>query len=372
MKSALHYIDSRGPCGKMLSLSHSSLNEKPDFFILPDRRMSFIKILILPPVSRGKLRDMVRFQIMRIYPGTDEEISFDFIPFRIKAGWKVVLYVIKKKYIEEMSADKRFRGIMLPLQLIPKKILHKLTRLIIHYPDMVEEWRVESGTPDSLQRYSIRNCSQSARQFEENRSSGPGTCMVIVREAEAGARETGNGARKTMSFYELWNMKNQRAAYFPEYEVNDTDKKTPLISFTAFVLSIILLILMYSEQKELQVKMENTDARVAEARLETGEVRKRLRTIETLDGELQGARDRAPANVYGLMLRAAGALDKDTVILSFLYKTGELSLDLRSANALFNLESIEAEFGNVRASSIRAHSDGSERYRVWVKVDHEE
>ena len=372
MKSALHYCDSSTSVEKMISLSHSSLNEKLDFFLLPDRRMSFIKIMSLPPVSGKKLRDMVRFQIMRIYPGTDEEISFDFIPFRIKAGWKVVLYVIKKKYIEEISADKMFRGIMLPLQLIPKKILHKLTRLIIHYPDMVEVWNFQNGTPGSVERYSIRNFSQSAHQFEENRSSGPGTCMVIVREAAAGAREMGKGVRKTMSFYELRNMKKLRTAYFPEYEVNETDKKTPLISFTAFVLSIILLILMYSEQKELQVKMEDTDARVAEARLETEEVRKRLRTIETLDGELKGARDRDPANVYELMLRAAGALDKDTVILSFLYNNGELSLDLRSANALFNLESIEDEFGNVRASSIRALSDGNEGYRIWVKVDHEE
>ena len=105
MKSELFYYNSVGFNRELINLCSSSPVGRPEsrlkFFILPDRQMSFVKILELPPVPGNKLRDMVRFQIIRIYPGSPEDISFDFIPYKTGTGWRIVLYILKEEYINE-------------------------------------------------------------------------------------------------------------------------------------------------------------------------------------------------------------------------------------------------------------------------------
>ena len=131
MKSELFYYNSAGFDRKLINLCSSSPVDRPGsklkFTILPDRQMSFVKILDLPPVPGSKLRDMIRFQIIRIYPGNSEDFSFDFISYKTGTGWRIVLYILKGKYINEILKSNRFEGIALPLQLISKKEIYRFS-----------------------------------------------------------------------------------------------------------------------------------------------------------------------------------------------------------------------------------------------------
>ena len=95
MKTKLFYFNSNGSDRNLINLCGSNPGRKTEsklkFYILPDRQMSFVKILDLPPAPVNKLRDMVRFQMVKIYPGNTEDVSFDFIPFKTKTGSLIFL-----------------------------------------------------------------------------------------------------------------------------------------------------------------------------------------------------------------------------------------------------------------------------------------
>ena len=347
--------------------SAEGVGGKLKFYILPDRQMSFLKILDLPPAPENKLRDMVRFQMVKIYPGNTEDVSFDFIPFKTESGWKIVLYILKKKYLNEVMDNKRFGDIVLPLQLLSMKELQSLSNLIIYYSDMVEIWRFVNGIPDRVERHDPRGFSAQDSLIRENDIFIPDKLMTIYSYNEVPEWEIKNG--RTKKFSETLDSIPKDAIYFPEYRVTKRDRITPFITITTFIISLLLLALTALKQQEL-VRAENeVDSQIANISIETAQNQEALEIIEKLDNELKQIQKNTPINVYDLLLRTSKALDSRSVLLSFGLKGKELTLTLRSRSAVDDLAGIKDEFGNVRASNIRTLDDGSENYTVWVDID---
>ena len=121
-------------------------------------------------------------------------------------------------------------------------------------------------------------------------------------------------------------------------------------------------------QKFIRENIE-VNAWVESIQLSAEQNRVALETTSKLENELTQFKGNIPINVYNLLLRTSKAIDSMTILLSFGFKSKELSLTLNSKSTMNDLEGLKHEFGNIRASSIRTLEDGSENYTVWVEVD---
>ncbi len=340
---------------------------KQKFYIIPDRKMSFLKILDLPSAPENKLRDMVRFQILKIYPGNTEDTSFDFISFKIGTGWKIVLYILKKKYIDKVSGNENFCGIVLPLQLLSMNELQSLSNLIIFYPGMVEVWKLAGGVPERVERYDPEEFSIQNLIISKNESLGLGKLMAIYPYNEINKREQKNIRIK--KFSETLDSLSRRAVCFPEYKAISRDRITAPIVITALILSLTILGLTILKYQEFIGKEEEVNTWIKSIQLAAEQNRSAMEVIGNLEDELRQIRGNIPVNVYNLLLRTRKAVDSNTDVLSFGLKGMEFSLILNSKNALSNLEGLKAEFGNVRASNIRTLDNGLESYSVRVEIN---
>ena len=371
MRNEIFYFNSARMDRSLTNLCSGASADLPGvklkFFLLPDRQMSFLKILDLPPAPENKLRDMVRFQMMKIYPGSTEEITFDFIPFKTETGWKIALYILKKKYLDEVMDNKRFGGIVLPLQLLSMKELQSLSNLVIFYPGMVEIWKFAGGVPDGVERHDPRGFSVQDSLIKENGRSGPEKVMTIYPYNETPEWEIKNG--RTKKFSETLVSLPKDAIYFPEYRVTKRDRITTPIVITAFIFSLILLSLTALKHREFTIKEREVNTWIESVQFAADQNRGALEITRKLENELTQIKGKRSINVYDLLLRTSKAINSNTIVLSFGFKSRELSLTLNSRSALDDLEGIKLEFGNVRASNIRSLDDGSENYTIWVEIE---
>ena len=371
MRSEIFYFNSARMDKSLTNLcsntSTGEADEKINFFLLPDRQMSFLKILDLPPAPESKLRDIVRFQMVKIYPGNTKDVSFDFIPFKTESGWKIVLYILKKKYINEIMNTNGFGGIVLPLQLFSLKELQSLSNLVIYYPGMVEIWKFSGGIPDSVERHDPDEFSVKDSLIRDQEIFNPEKLMTIYPYNETPKWEMKNG--RTLEFSETLNFLLKDAIYFPEYRVTKRDKITTPIVITAFIISLFLLSLTALKHKEFTIKERELNILIESIQLAADQIREALEITNKLENELMEIKGNVPITVYNLLLRTSKAINSNTVVLSFGFKSRELSLALNSRSAVDDLEGIRLEFGNVRASNIRTLDDGSENYTVWVEID---
>lgn len=363
MRNEIFYFDSARLDRSLTNLcsgtSADKLGIKQKFYLLPDRQMSLLKILNLPPAPENKLHDMVRFQMVKIYPGNNENISFDFISFKTKTGWKIVLYILKKKYLDNVLENEKFAGIVLPLQLLSIKELKSLSNLIIYYPGMVEIWRFEGGIPNSVERHDPKGFS--VQDVKKN--------ITIYPYKETPKWKMENG--KTLEFSETLESLPKDAIYFSEYRVTKRDRITTPFIITAFIISLLLLSMTALKQKEITRKERGVNRWIQNIQLENEQNLDALEKISKLKNELIQIRGNVPINVYNLLFRTRRAIDSNTVVLSFGLKGKEFSLTFESRNALSDLEGIKDEFGNVRASNIYTLDDGNESYTVWVEIGSE-
>lgn len=360
MRNEIYYLNSSGSETGLINLcsgtSAGEIGLKTKFFLLPDRQMSFLKILDLPLVPEKKLRDMVRFQMVKIYPGDIENASFDFIPFKTETGWKIVLYILKKKYLNEVRDNNRFCGIILPLQLISKKKLKSLSNLIIYYPGMVEMWKLTDGVPEGVERHDPIGFS-----VQDSKDT-----MTIYPHNETPKWEMKNG--RTLEFSDTRDSLPKDAIYFPGYRVIKKDRITIPVVITAFIISLLLLSLTALKHREFTLKERELNTWIESVQLRTDKNRLSLELINKLENDLIEIKGLSSINVYDLLFRTANAINSNTVVLSFGLKGKELSLTLNSRSTVADLEGLKLEFGNVRASNIRTLDDSLENYTVWVEV----
>ncbi len=368
MKVNLYYIDSSTKKKTLVNVTEGTVEESIPFYILPDSRSSFVKIIELPSVPKKKIRSMLSFQIGKIYPGNYDGIIYDFMAFKSEAGWKIILYVLKKEDVHNFLQEENFRGIILPLQLVSKKILRTLTHLYIYYPDMIEEWVFDKGAPVGLTRHDtynakIENSMQPDKPGPESHFSLLLCSKKFMTKAEAVCTPD-----EVMSFDQaLANIKRDDF-YFSELRFEKIDKMTPALSIIALILSVVLLGGVFFKHKELDKAEYLIEQRVETIQQKQASTQEKLEKISALQAELHSLQDSLPLSMYELMVRVSNTLDKDTVVKTISVQDNELSLSLQSGNALKNLEKIKTEFGNVRASSIRSHEDETETYTVWVEL----
>lgn len=368
MRNEIFCFNNARPDRSLINLCSSNSADGPGvkqkFFLLPDRQMSFLKILDLPSAPENKLRDMVRFQMSKIYPGNTEDVSFDFIPFKTGTGWKIVLYILKKKYLNEVMGNENFGGIVLPLQLLSDKELQSLSNLIVFYPGMVEIWKFINGVPDGVERHDPRGFSVQDLFIHE--TLNPDKLMTIFPYNETRKWEMKNG--RTLEFSETLDSLPKGAVYFPEYRATTRDRITVLIVIIAFIISLVLLSLTTLKHQKFIGMEQEVNIRIESIQVEAEQNRGTMEVISKLEDELTQIRGNPSVNVYNLLLRTSKAIDSNTEVLSFGLKGKELSLTLKSRSALSDLEGIKDEFGNVRASNIRTLDAGLESYTVWVEV----
>lgn len=372
MKSELIYCDSTS-VRKLINLcSEKAVNlpgAKVKFLLLPDKQMSFVKILELPSAPKSKLRNIIGFQINKIYPGRSEDISFDFIPFKTSTGWKIVLYILMNKFINEILIEGRFERIVLPLQLLSKKEMQGLSCLVIYYPDMVEVWNFKNEIPDKVKRYNRKEFSVEKSLTVKTDTTDPKKIISIFTFSEKFDLKLENINVKTKLFSGSISSVARDEIYFLEYKVIKRDTITPVITVTAFLLSLVLLTMTALNNSELNSEAAIVNIQNEDILRETSLNQEKLLVIAQLDKDLKQIYESVPVNVYKLLLRAGRSIDSNTVILSFSFNENELTLTLQNQNALNNLEGIKNEFGNVKASNIRTLADGSKKYTVRVEIE---
>ncbi len=337
--------------GKGINLCTEVPTRRAPFYILPGEQMSYVKIISLPPVPKKKLYDMVRFQVQTIYPGTSTESCFDYIPYKGRKEWQIVLYFLKKNSITDICRDRKCRGIVLPLQLAPKKALRAVSSLVVVYPDMAEVWELKRGTPRNVKRF-------TREEFQHSDAPYSGKRIIISQGSEKSVTAFLKKGDIHITFRETVRSISFKRKYFPEFKREKRDGLTPVLSITAFSLSLFLLVHMLTDFTNIQKKVNGND----------DAVKSRQQQIDTLEKTLRERDKHKPVNVYTVLYLLRKTIDHHTTIASFTFSGQEISLSCSSKHALETVKRIKNEFSTVHISGITPSSDGTEHYTVKLEI----
>ncbi len=361
MKRELLYTDSSRDSRRLTTLDGTTaLGEKP-FYLLPDRQLSFIQIVPLPAVSKKKLPSLIRFQIRKIHPASPKNMVFDYIPCRTASGWNAVVYTYKEKYLGPLCGNDNFKGIMLPLQLVPKKELRGISHLYISYPDMIEKWTMENGTPSSVVRLEKDRISGGSFSFPKHTAA-----LVPLDELPSWQNN------KTLQ--NVWDISGghvlpkRRKHYFQYCVKNKNNRTGPVLTITACAVSLVILLSAFSTNRRLSLQEKKMLAYRKSTISRRDENNKKRAAIKKLASEILEMKNKTPLQIYPLLLRIRDTVDKDTIIRSFSLKKYECTLVMTSSSALNNLERIKTGLGTVTVSRITPIPGGRELYTVKVEV----
>ncbi len=352
MKQLLYYHASDGSGrGESINLCKGLPIQKGPFHVLPGKQVSYVKILSLPPVPKKKLRSMIRFQIQTIYPGDLTEICFDYISFRGKKEWLIVLYLLKKDIISAVCGNPKCRGIVLPLQLLPRKTLQTVSSLVVVYPDMAEEWKIEGGTPRSVKRL-------ARKDFHPSDSPSDGERIIISQRTKKIVTASLKKGDIHRTFREAVRSSGLKQKYFTGLKKRKRDTLTPALTMTAFILSLFLLVHTLTEYTAIPKEMKpNTET-----------VKSRQQQIHTLKKALKKREDNRPVNLYNVLYRIRKTIDNHTTITSFIFSGHDISLSCNSKHALETVQKIKKEFNTLHISGITPNQDGMEHYTIKLEV----
>ncbi len=362
MKGILYYrIKNRTKGETIVNLCGCAALKETFFFILPDKQMSFVSFISLPPVPKKRLREMIRFKIETIYPGNFEEIFFDYIPYKKEKGWHVVLYILKKKAAVSVCGKKKCRGIVLPLQFVTEKLMKTLSSLVIFYPDMTEIWEIREGIPVKLTRL------DNGKPFPPHLPSEKSRFIISRSVQERPETATGDRVRHT-TFSKAFRSFSLKNAYFSRLGKKRKEILTPLFAVTALILSSALLVQTLAEYSEMKQKTARAHTYTKTVRRKAEEVQAKRKTIQKLENTLNERKKNKPVNVYNILLKLKKTIDHGTVISSFTFTGKNISFSCISKNALETLKKIKKEFGTVRISGITPFRDGTEHYSIKLET----
>jgi len=345
----------------VVDLCEGTSLKETSFFILPDKQMSIVNILSLPPVPKKRLREMIRFKIETIYPGNFEEICYDYIPYRKAKEWQVVLYILKKKLTASVCGKRECHGIVLPLQLVTGKTMQSLSSLVIVYPDMTEVWKIEEGVPVELMRSDRKEVPPPVLPSEKNR-------FIISQSVQKPPGISAGGRVIHTTFLKAFRSSTLKDVYFPGLRKKAKDILTPFLAVTAFLLSLALLVQTLSKYTDRQQETARVHAYTKTVKRDEESVKARLKTIHTLESSLMEKEKNVPVNLYDILLRMRKTVDHGTVISSFTFTGKDISFSCSSKNALETLKRIKREFGTVSISGITPFRDGTEHYSIKLET----
>ncbi|MCF6335495.1 MAG: hypothetical protein L3J12_07115 [Spirochaetales bacterium] len=327
--------------------------------------MSYVKIVQIPPVPKNKLYKIISHQIEKIYPGKPENFVFDFIPFRSSSGWKIVLYIIKRSFLNDFGNDKRYRGIIFPLQYLSKEKIQNVKTLFIGYSDMIEIWEFKDGVPVSIKRFSghepLPDQYRSTHVFSSDTST-----FFSIQLADT------HGSHSRISLNEFCRalfISSGRKVFFEETLRKKRDLMTPAAAVIILGFSLYLLvnvIFTYKLSKGIERETAVYLNMVQDERTVNIEF---LDKIEGLKNRIKLNRNTQGINIYELLLRLKGVTDSNTVIRTFDMTDRRLFLSLKSKNAISAVRNIKKEFGNIKVSGIRIMPGGYGEYNLWVELE---
>lgn len=367
MKRLLYYrVPEKAQGETLFNLCEDTYLKEASFFLLPDKQMSIVNILSLPPVPKKRLREMIRFKIDTIYPGNFEEICYDYISYRKEKEWQVILYILKKKLTASVCGKRECHGIVLPLQLVPGKTMQSLSSLVILYPDMKEVWKIEDGVPVELIRSDREEILPPILPSERNR-------LIISQSVQkppgisAGAVISTEDRAIHITFSKALRSSGLKEVYFPTLRKKPKDILTPFLAVTAFLLSLVLLVHTISKYTDIKQETARVLSYTKTVKRNEKSVKARLKTISILESSLMEKEKNAPVNLYDILLRMRKTVDHGTVISSFTFTGKDISFSCSSKNALETLKRIKREFGTVSISRITPFRDGTEHYTIKLE-----
>jgi len=362
MKRLLYYrVPDKTEGETLFNLCEDTYVKEASFFLLPDKQMSIVNILSLPPVPKKRLREMIRFKIETIYPGNFEEICYDYIPYRKEKEWQVILYILKKELTASVCGKRECRGIVLPLQLVPGKTMQSLSSLIIVYPDMTEVWKIEEGVPVELMRSDRGEVLPPVLPSERNR-------FIISQSVQKPPGISAGDRAIHRTFSKALRTSGLKEVYFPGLRKKTKDILTPFLAVTAFLLSLVLLVHTISKYTDIKQETARVLSYTKTVKRDEKSVKARLKTIRMLESSRMEKKKNVPVNLYDILLRMRKTVDHGTVISSFTYTGKDISFLCSSKNALETLKRIKREFGTVSISGITPFRDGTEHYSIKLET----
>ena len=294
---------------------------------------------------------MIRFQRQTIYPGNFRETCFDYIPFREKKEWRIVLYFLKKDAVSMVGRNPKCRGIVLTPQLLPGKRLRRVSSLIVVYPDMAEVWELKGGTPRNVQRL-------SRKKFHLSDEPSDGKRLIISRKSEKTVPDFLKKGDIHWTFREAVRSSSLKQKYFNEFKKTKKDGLTPALTITSLTLSLFLLVRTFAAYTNIQKEVNGTG----------GTVKSRQHQIHILEEALKNREEHLPVNIYNILYRLRKIIDRQTTFTAFTFSGHTLFLSCSSKHALETVRRIKGEFGNVHISGITPNPDGTEQYTMELEV----
>ena len=375
--SRVYYLSGRSRKKTPVALagsSHRKDNSFSSLYLIPGSAELFIRVLELPPVPKRELANVIQMQIPGIYPGSSQDHEFDFLPFPHKKGWRVVLYILKKQFLDELSRSFPEYQLISAFDIFRHTTQSPSYNAFLFFPDFLEVWQIDENVPSKVTRIPETNLLRERVQkilSEDDIKERPLYFFTLDDEQEM-VRESimpeGGKTGSWKTFSDCLSSLHVDKRLFMKEEKPFFDRASFIMSIVAFFGSLVILISGFLLYGDIGTEKKRVDDELNTLRKEAALVQEELGSIDLLREELTAIKERVPLNPYDLLSSVYAILGSSSKVSSLSVKGKELTIILQTRDAIGKIEEFNEYFSNVRVSNIRQMENGLESFTLWAEV----
>ena len=347
---------------KIRSLSGNTVYNSP-FFVLPDKEMSFVKILSFKGRTKTYIKEEISRTIPAMYPGNGTDILTDFAIYGKRKNRTAAVYFLKNKSIEVFTGNPQFRGILFPLQLVSKRDLICFSSLLFIYPDTAELWTLKEGTPVSVRRLEKKDEIISGLPNLKNTDR-----PILVTGPSTGIRNLLPEKTVFRSFFKAAGRPGIKCIYFKDVYKGKHGRKGLPIQVFLFIFSLLLLAASLTVSQQTSQKSAAGESAGIQTEKSMVLVNRKLEKIRELKKSVRQKEEDTPVNLYRVLVLIKKALIPHTAVRSLKITGNTLSLTFTGANTRGILENLKEYFLNIKISDIQVITDGSEKITAVMEL----
>jgi hypothetical protein len=367
----------------LTGISHGKDSSFRSFYLIPGSAELFIRVLDLPPVPKRELANVIQMQIPGIYPGSSQYHEFDFLPFQHEKGWRVVLYILKKQFLDELSRSFPEYQFISAFDIFRHTTQSSSYTAFLFFPDFLEVWQIDENVPSKVTRIPVTNLlNQRVKKIlsGDDIRERPHLFFTMDDEQEivrksilqdlSDSQESLNGEKtgSWKTFSDCLSSLHVDKRLFMKEEKPFFDKASFVMSIIAFFTSLVLLVSSFLLSGDIGIEKKRVDDELNTLRKEASLVQEELGSIDLLREELTAIKERVPFNPYDLLSSVYAILGSSSKVSSLSVKGKELTIVLQTRDAIAKIEEFNEYFSNVRVSNIRQMENGLESFTLWAEV----
>jgi hypothetical protein len=338
------------------------------------------KIIEIPPIPDANIRDMLTFKIKSLYPGDPAGTQFDYKLFSVGKKRFAVLFITKKRVIEEYKSIAGKKPLLLPFILL-KNRLHKCREdsacFLFWHPDWVELFILRQGllaATTVLKRG--RQLKSDLRKIAKILAKEQGDMPLIHYCGQGEERLIDESSRLYLDGHEseihlFSDFLSHRIARSDMLFAPPSRTRLPPLKQRLGIYAFALLLLTGLLYNKCALNLGEYEKYLEQRRNESvklyADISSMQNEISRLEEKLIMLRAKKPVNLYYLFNDLSGVFGEQTELLSFILKGNSFTLEGITPSALALEERLKKHpsFGSVSLPEFKPERNSSkERFRL--------